>query len=126
MHFRITPELHHLMWEVAELHGLSMSEIVHKAIVGLMAKPPTPALADYRRRAGVTVGNEPHYNVPKVTSAGAVQIQVRGELPNGITSDAVRQKVYDKCMHALTKPRREEFQTSLREGVDYIVRAEEL
>ena len=125
IHIRITPELLDIMRRVSDLHGISVSSVVSRAITSLLALPPTPALADYRRRAGVSIGEEPHHDAPSVTGAGAIQLQVRGDLPRGISSDAVRRRIYDKCLYALSRPRREEYRTTLREGVDYIVRSEE-
>lgn len=126
IHIRITPELLDIMRRVGEMHGLSVSAIVHKAIYGLMALPPTLMLAQYRKRAGISIGDEPHLYAPQITKAGPVQLQVRGRFPDILTfsSNDLREKIYDKCVYALSRPRREEYRTTLREGVDYIVRSE--
>lgn len=102
---RITAELAGLLRETCEACALTPSEVCQRTARSLELRPMS----------------HDGENANCVTKAGAVRLRWRGELPEGVTAQMFRERLYAKCADALAHAPRKPFSTPLREGKDYIV-----
>lgn len=104
---RITEDLAEIVRRTCEACGLDVSSVCQRVCRSLETHP-----LSHKRE-----------NCECVTSAGRVRLRWRGELPEGVTAQAFRERLYDKCADALEHTARvEPFSTPLVEGRDYIVK----
>ena len=104
---RITTELAEIVRRTCEACALDVSSVCQRVCRSLESHP-----LSHKRE-----------NCECVTNAGAVRLHWRGELPEGVTAQMFRERLYSKCADALehmahTTP----FVTPLVEGKDYIVK----
>ena len=104
---RITTELAEIVRRTCEACGLDVSSVCQRVCRSLELRPLSHICE----------------NSKCVTNAGRVRLRWRGELPEGVTAQAFRERLYDKCASALEHTAHiEPFSTPLVEGKDYIVR----
>lgn len=107
---RITPELAELVRETCAACALTPSEVCQRTARSLERRPMSHN------------GENPNC----VTRASSVRLRWRGELPEGVTAQQFRERLYVKCADTLAHMAHYvPFSTPLREGVDYTVREEE-
>lgn len=105
MTLRVTTELAELLRETEAHTGLSISEIVRSVARGVRRG----------RVVQLQIGD-------CATKSGPRVLTVRdAELPYGCTAAEFRAVLAARCREALAKPAARKFQTTAREGVDYVM-----